>query len=81
MPAELHVMRQTNLQDVPATLRNIAEGIENGEYGEVLGCVVVLDAKELGVHYMGTGEAAPNTALLLHAAIGKMVAGVLEAKT
>jgi hypothetical protein len=77
----LHVMRETNLLNVPATLREIADSIDEGRFGEPVGCVVVLDAATLEVFYMGQGEAAPNTVLLMNAAIGKMVAPVLEEKT
>lgn len=77
----LHVMRETNLLNVPATLREIADGIEAGHFGEPVGCAVVLDAFKLDVFYMGSGEAAPNTVLLMAAATAKMVAPVLEQKT
>ena len=77
---KLVVMRETNLHDIPATLRNIAASIEAGEYGEASCCAVVLDAARLEVFYCGTGEAAPNTHLLLHAGAAKMVARVVEAK-
>lgn len=77
----LHLLRESTLQDVPATLRTIAADIEAGAFGEPVGCVVVLDAFKLDVFYMGSGEAAPNTVLLMEAAKGKMIAAVLEAKT
>lgn len=76
----LHVIRETNLFNVPATLRNIADGIEKGEYGDALGCVVVLDADTLDVFYMGSGESAPNAHLLLHAGAAKMLAAVVAGK-
>lgn len=78
--AELHVLRSSTLLDVAATLRTIADGIDAGEYGQTLGCVVVLDARALDVFYTGTGEAGPNTMALLQCALGKMVARVLEEK-
>ena len=79
--SNLHILRETNLLNIPATLREIADAIEKGEYGEGLGCAVVLDADRLNVFYCGTGEAAPNTHLLLSAGAAKMVAAVLEEKT
>lgn len=79
--SNVHVLYETNLLDVPATLRNIADGIEAGEFGTANGCVVVLDAAGLEVFYAGTGEAAPNAHLLLHAGAAKMLAAVLDAKT
>lgn len=77
---DLVLMRGTNLQDIPATLRDIASGIEAGDYGKALGCAIVLDADTLDVFYCGTGEAAPNAHLLFHAGAGKMIAAVMEEK-
>ena len=77
----LIVMRETNLLNVPATLREIANDIEAGEFGKASGCVVVLDADTLEVFYCGTGEAGPNAHLLLHAGAAKMLAQVVEAKS
>lgn len=79
--SNIHVLRETNLHDIPATLRNIADSIEAGELGAARGCAVVLDADRLEVFYTGTGEAAPNIHLLLHAGAAKMIAAVLDAKT
>ena len=80
MTAQLHVLRETNLQDVAATLRNIADDIAAGEFGKVNACALTLDADRVEVFYMGTGEAAPNATLLFNVAIAKMTARVLEAK-
>lgn len=80
MSAELVVLRETNLLDIPATLRNIADAIEQGQYGDGLGCVVVLDADKLQVFYCGSGEAAPNAHLLLGAGMAKMLSTVMEEK-
>lgn len=74
------LLRETNLLDVPATLRKIADAIEAGDHGIVHSAVLVLDAAKLAVFYAGTGEAGPNGHLLLHAAAAKMVQAVLEAK-
>ena len=74
------LLRDTNLLDIPATLRNIADSIESGEFGEAYGCAVVLDAQDIEVFYAGTGEAAPNTHLLLHAGAHKMLQAVMEQK-
>lgn len=80
MSAELVVLRETNVLDVPATLRKIADGIEAGEFGEAVACTVVLDAHSLEVFYMGSGEAGPNAHLLLHAGAAKMLQRVLDGK-
>ena len=77
---DLVVMRETNLHDIPATLREIASGIEAGKFGTANGCVVVLDAQTIEVFYTGTGEAGPNAHLLLHVGAAKMAQGVLEGK-
>ena len=80
MSATLHVIRESTLLDVPATLRNIADAIERGEAGEVRGAVVVVDGAQVQVHYAGTGEPAPNAHLPLHAGAAKMMKVVMEAK-
>jgi hypothetical protein len=77
---DLRVIHETNLKDVAATLRNIATEIEAGTYGKPQGCVLVLDADDLGVFYMGLGEAAPNAHLLLAAGGAKMLRAVLDGK-
>lgn len=62
---ELVVMRETNLKDVSATLRNIADAIDSNDYGDVRACAVVLDAFKLEMFFMGEGEAGPEMNLLL----------------
>lgn len=78
--SNLRLLRETSLLDVPAVLRNLADAMERGEYGQINGCVVVWDADTLEVSYAGTGEAAPNAHLLLHAGAAKMMARVIEGK-
>lgn len=78
--SNLVVMRETNLLDIPATLRRIADDVEAGIHGTAHGCVVVLDADKVLVFYCGTGEAAPNAHLLLGAGAAKMMAAVMGAK-
>lgn len=79
--SNLHVLRETNLLDVPATLRNLADAMEKGQFGSINGCVVVWDCEDgLEVSYCGTGEAGPNAHLLLHAGAAKMMAAVLGGK-
>lgn len=77
--SNIHVLRETNLLNVPATLRNIADGIEAGNFGVAKGCAVVLEADSIEVFYTGTGEAGPNAHLLFSVGAAKMVTGVLEA--
>lgn len=80
MSARLHVLREANLQDVPATLREIADSIEAGEYGTAKGCAVVLDADRVHVFYTGTGEAGPNAHLLFSVGAAKMVQVVIDSQ-
>ncbi|WP_434033714.1 hypothetical protein [Cupriavidus sp. a3] len=78
--SNLRLLRETSLLDVPSVLRNLADAMERGEHDQVNGCVVVWDADTLEVSYAGTGEAAPNAHLLLHAGAAKMMARVIEGK-
>ena len=79
--SNLHVIRETSLQDVPNTLRNLADTMECGDFGVINSCTVVWDSEEgLDVSYCGTGEAAPNAFLLLHAGAQKMMQAVMDGK-
>jgi hypothetical protein len=79
--SNLHLLRETNLLDVPATLRNLADDIASGKYGTVNGAVIVWDSEEgLDVSYCGSGEAGPNAHLLLHAGASKMMQAVMDGK-
>jgi hypothetical protein len=68
-------MRETNLHDIPATLREIADAIEAGTHGEASGCVVVIESDLAGlqVFYTGDGEAGPRAHILLHAGAAKLL--------
>lgn len=60
-------LRESNFRDPVATLRQIADQIEAGDYGDV-GCVgVVLLGDTMEVFGMGIDSEAPSVALLLHA--------------
>ena len=60
-------LHESNFRDPVATLREIAEQIEAGDYGAV-GCVgVVLLGDTMEVFGMGVDSEAPSVALLLHA--------------
>lgn len=80
--SNLHLLRETNLLDIPATLRQIARAIEDGKHGAAVGCAVVLNAGDIedgvSVFFAGTGEAGPHAHLLLCAGAAKMMRGVLE---
>lgn len=77
-PPKLHVMRETNLKDIPATLREIADSIERGDIGNATGCAVAVEADDFAVYYAGNGEAGPRVVLLLATAQAKIINGVLE---
>jgi hypothetical protein len=60
-------LNESNFRDPVATLRQIADRIESGEYGAV-GCVgVVVLGDTMEVFGMGQDSEAPSVALLLHA--------------
>lgn len=48
-------MRETNLLDVAATLRALAESVENGNFGKVKCGCVVLDADAIELSFFGMG--------------------------
>ena len=73
MSAELHVVREANLRDIPATLRALADSIETNDGGQATRCVVIWAADEIEVSYMGEGEAFPNTVCLLHEGLHRMM--------
>jgi hypothetical protein len=62
----------SDLSDVPAMLRQLADDLENGKYGKAIGAVVVLEATGLPV--LGFGSADPvNASELLACAHQKLV--------
>ena len=50
-------LRQSNYRDIVATLRVIAQQIEDGKYGEVQDCALVLQGSTLDVFHTGSGDA------------------------
>lgn len=76
----VHVMREANLRDVPATLRALAERMEAGDYGQVTGCVIVWQSDRVDISYCGNGEAAPRAHLLLHCGQLQLALACLETK-
>ena len=77
---ELVVMRETNLKDVSATLRNIADAIDNNEYGEVRAAALVLDAYKLEVFFTGDGESGTEAYLLFGMGQYKMAKLIYDMK-
>ena len=62
----------SNYREVPATLRKIAQEIEDGVYGEVTTASLVLFGSTLEVFGMGVDSEAPTVALVLHAGVNKL---------
>lgn len=79
--ADLVVLRNTNLRDIPAMLRKWADDIEAGKHGKAHSCVLVLDAARLEVAFFGDGEAALSAHFLLHAGAAKMMDRVIKERT
>lgn len=75
---KLHVIHESSLKNIPATLRSIADSIERGDIGRAIGCAVAVEADQFAVYYAGSGEAGPRTVLLLATAQAKIIQGVLE---
>lgn len=78
MTAKLHVLQETNFRDPVATLRLIADGIEEGEYGDVGTVGVVLLGDTMEVFGMGADAEAPSIALLLHAGFARLSRSIEE---
>lgn len=72
MVAEVVTLHKSNFRDPVATLRNIADEIERGDFGEV-GCIgVALLADKMHVFGAGRDSEAPSVALLLHAGFSSL---------
>lgn len=67
------LIRDTGLFNVPETLRNIADQIEAGKYGEITNCAVVMDAAVIETFFMGPGEVWPTMHYLLTVGAQKLV--------
>lgn len=51
-------LQQTNFRDIAATLRRVADGIEQGDYGDVECAALVLTGQQTDVFHMGNGGVA-----------------------
>lgn len=56
MSASLHVLPIPGLQKIPELLRNIADAIERGEYGDVSEGAMVLAGNEVEVFGLGNAD-------------------------
>ena len=78
MTAEVVQLRKSNFRDAAATLRVLADEIEDGVYGKV-GCVgVVVLGDKLSVFGMGKDSEASSVALVLHAGFMRLSKAVEE---
>lgn len=66
--------------DIPGVLRDVADSIEEGTFGEVIGCAIALDADKIRVMWGGLGERGPCAHLLLTLGAQRITSEVLEAK-
>lgn len=62
----------SNFQDVAATLREIADQVERGEFGEVESAGLVLLGDTLEVFGFGPKSDGLTTGMILHAALGRI---------
>lgn len=68
----------SNFRQPAATLREIADRIDNGDFGEV-GCVAVaLMGERVEIFGAGIDSGAPSVALLFHAAFLRMSRAIEE---
>ena len=77
MSATLHVIDRGNLRDIPGTLRNLAEQIERGEFGQVYAIAWTLDCNEGRAHGLMGGDHPSEAHLHFSVAAAAMVQAVL----
>lgn len=77
----LHVIHETSLCDVPAKLRELAQSIENGVYGEIDCCAVATFGDELSIFGFGTDSKGLTAHCLFHAAAVKIAQGFINEGT
>lgn len=78
MKPNLSVIHETSLVDVPAKLRELADEIEQGVYGEVGCCAVALLGNEFAIFGFGSDSRATSAHCLFHAAAVKLAMGFVE---
>lgn len=64
MAATLHVLPSSQLQDIPAMLRRLADDMEAGLYGRVTECAVVTNGAQLDVFGFGAADGTVTHYLL-----------------
>lgn len=79
--ASLHVISGgANLRDIPGTLRNLADQIEQGEFGSVDALAWTLDSDRGYALGMIGGDTPSDAHLLFTVAAAAMVQAVIEQK-
>lgn len=74
---EIVTLRDSNHRDIPATLRAIADQVENGDYGACGSAAVVVLGDTMEVFGLGVDSEPPSIALLLHAGFLRL-SGAIE---
>lgn len=69
---------KNSLADIPAKLRDLADAIEEGHFGEAQACVLVLHAQTLGVFALGTEADGTTAHYLLACAQRKLEQPMLD---
>lgn len=78
MSAEVHTLYKSNFRDPASALREIADGIDRGQYGDV-GCVgVVLLGDTMEVFGSGEDSDGPSVGMLLHAGFMRLNKAIEE---
>ena len=72
------VLHKSNFRQVSASLRDIADWVDAGEYGEVGCCGLVLLGNKMEVFGFGSDSEAPSVALLLHAGFLRLSKSIEE---
>lgn len=67
MSATLHALPVPGLQNIPLVLRNIADAMENGDYGDVNEGVLVIGGNELEVFGLGIADGVTSHYMLARA--------------
>lgn len=76
--AEIVTLYKSNMRDVPATLREIADEIEAGKYGNV-GCAgLAIMGDKVEAFGMGEDSDGCSIAMLFHAAFARMSRSIEE---
>lgn len=73
MVAEVITLRDYSLRDIPATLRQIADQIERGDFPNAAQCAVVVSGEVIDVCLCGETHSAGDAHMLLAAGMQKLI--------